>query len=82
MKTTITITIDTEQKVPISITKPHDIEPAPSNPEEAKLMINKDISCLMEGVCFLIDAAHDNGYGDRNELVNQSVIRLNKTLKD
>jgi hypothetical protein len=82
MKTSLIITVDTEKEFPISITKPSDIEPAPANSEEAKTMVNKDILCLMEALCFMIDAAHDNGYGDRNELVNHSVIRLNKTLKD
>jgi hypothetical protein len=82
MKSSLTITVDTDKPHPISITKPSDTEPAPSTPEEAKAMINKDILCLQEALCVMIDAAHDNGYADRNELVNQSVIRLNKILKD
>jgi len=82
MKTSLIITVDTDNQIPIYITKPADTEPAPTNPEEAKAMINKDILCLQEALCFMIDAAHDNGYADRNDLVNQSVIRLNKTLKD
>jgi hypothetical protein len=82
MKTSLIITVDTDNQIPISITKPAETEPAPTNADEAKAMINKDILCLQEALCFLIDAAHDNGYADRNELVNQTVIRLNKSLKD
>jgi hypothetical protein len=80
MKTTLTITINTDEQIPISITKPIDSEPAPTNPDEAKTMISKDILCTLEALCFMIDAAHENGYGDRNDLINQAVIRLNKNL--
>lgn len=81
MKSVMTISVDTDQNPPMTITKPADIEPAPTNKDEAKNMINNDIFCMSEALCFMIDTAHSNGYGDRNELVNQIVIRLNKILK-
>jgi hypothetical protein len=81
MKSNITVDIDTERKVPIIINKPENIEPQPTNKEEAKVMVNNDIKCLTEALCFLIKVGSDNEYLDSNEVTTQTIIRLNKLLK-
>jgi hypothetical protein len=75
MKNSIFISIDTERDQPIIIGKPPEV-PAPASPEEAKEMILVDINCVTEALCRLIDIAHQNKYGELNELVDNAIVSI------
>lgn len=75
MKNAIYITIDTERDQPIIIGKPPEITP-PETPEEAKEMILIDINCITESLCRLIDIAHQNNYGNMNDLIDNAIMTL------
>ena len=79
MKNIVFIDIDTEREIKVQIGKPEEITP-PTNAEEAKTMINSDISCVCEGLCALIQMADQNGYGKKELLVKASIEHLNMLL--
>lgn len=79
MKNIVFIDIDTEREIKVQIGKPEEITP-PTNAEEAKTMINTDITCVCEGLCALIQMADQNAYGNKEELVKASISHLNTLL--
>ncbi len=81
MKNIIFVDIDTEREQQVQIGKPAEIAP-PANPEEAKAMINTDITCLCEALCTLIHMADQNAYGKKEELVKTSIGYLNAMLTE
>lgn len=81
MKNSIYIDIDTERDQPILIGKPPEIIP-PANPEEAKVMIVTDVSCLCEALCVLIHMADQNGYATKEDLVKASIVHLTEMLTE
>lgn len=81
MKNSIYIDIDTDREEPILIGKPNEITP-PANPEETKVMIINDISCVCEALSLLIRMSDKNGYASKEELVKASVMHLNNLLTE
>jgi len=81
MKNSIYIDIDTEREEPIMIGKPNEIAP-PTTPEETKIMIINDISCLCEALSLMIRMSDKNGYGSKEDLVKASVMHLNNLLTE
>lgn len=75
MTNAIYIDVDTERENPITFGKPQDIA-APTSKEEAQTMVLLDIQCVAEALNVLIHMAHQNGYGDRDELVKASVSTI------
>tara|TARA_R110000782_G_scaffold15939_2_gene46099 strand:- start:6832 stop:7098 length:267 start_codon:yes stop_codon:yes gene_type:complete len=80
MKNTIIINIDTEKDHPITISKPEEITPPPTNNEEAKEMILLDIKCVVEALCTMIHVASTNKYGEKKTLIEDSIIRLHSMI--
>lgn len=75
MKNSIYIDIDTDRKdKPFIIGKPPEYQP--SNPEEAKVSIINDISCVCEALCRMIITADNSGYAKREELVQAAIKHL------
>lgn len=81
MKNAIYVEIDTEREQPVLIGKPPEIEP-PTTQEETSEMIKNDIACLLEAMITLIHMADQNGYGKKEEYVQQSIDHLNRFLAE
>lgn len=80
MKNVILIDIDTEREGKrILFGKPPDIEP-PQTKEEAQQMVLNDIAWLSEAMCTLILLAAQNGYADKNALVDGTVKTITSIL--
>ena len=79
MKNTLLIDIDTERNKPVMISKPPEIAP-PTTPEEAKVMIINDISCVCETLCTLIHMADQNQYAFKEDLVRIAKEQLDGLL--
>lgn len=81
MKNSIYIDVDTDRKdKPFIIGKPPEYQP--SNPEEAKIGIINDISCVCEALCRMIITANDSGYAKKEDLVKASIKHLSDILPD
>jgi hypothetical protein len=81
MKNSLFIDVDTDREKPIIFGKSPDFNP-PQTPEEAAVMILNDIACLAESLTTLIIMAGQNNYGDKTELVNESIKRIYKALEE
>lgn len=79
MVNAIYIDLDSERELPINFGKPPEIA-QPANRDEAQTMILNDIATLAAALATLISAAHDNGYGDAQALVNASLGTLTSIL--
>lgn len=75
----IFIDIDTDREMPIMIGKPPDI-PQPTNEEETKEVILKDIESIGETLLSVIHMAELNGYGDKTQLTNTIIEKLTTSL--
>lgn len=75
MKNTIYIEIDTEKDTPIMFGKAPDAV-IPKNAKEAGEMVLIDIRCLTEALMSLIYLADQNNYGDKKELLDESILKL------
>lgn len=75
MKNTIYIEIDSEKATPILFGKGPE-SPKPTTPEEAGAMILVDINCLTEALLSLIHLADQSGYGNKNELLTNAMVKL------
>jgi hypothetical protein len=75
MKNTLYIDIDSEREQPILIGKGPD-SVGPQTKEEAANMVQIDIKCMAEALISLIHLADQNGYGDKEQLVNESIALL------
>jgi hypothetical protein len=81
MKNSIIIDVDTDRTPIITISKPLDQE-IPSDVDAVKAMILNDITCVSETLSTLINMADQNGYANKNNLVNTIVVRLQEMLVD
>jgi len=73
MKNIIIVDIDTERTPVTQIGKMEGSE-LPKNPEDAKDFVIKDMACLTEGLCTLINAADQSGIKTIKESI-EDVIR-------
>jgi IS30 family transposase len=80
IKNTIIIQIDSESDRQIQITKPASI-PRPTNREETSEMLLTDITCVAQALKSLISVAGNNGYADKNELINACIKTLYEALE-
>lgn len=80
IKNTIIIQIDSEAERQIQFAKPPGI-PAPTNREEASQMLLTDITCMAQAMKSLISVAGNNGYADKNELINATIKTLYEALE-
>lgn len=80
MKNTIYIEIDTENETPIMFGKSPDSK-MPTNAQEAGEMVLVDIKCLTEALMSLIYLADQNKYGNKNELLNEAILKLESFSK-
>jgi hypothetical protein len=80
MKNTIIISIDTERDTPIRIGKPEGTNP--TTPEELKEMTLNDINCIAETLCHLINLSAVNGYGDKKELMDSTLVKIHTILNE
>jgi hypothetical protein len=80
IKNTIIIQIDSEAERQIQFSKPAGIA-APTNKQEASDMILTDITCMAQALKSLISVAGNNGYADKNELINASIKTLYEALE-
>ncbi len=80
MKNTIYIEIDTEKETPIMFGKSPD-SIMPKNAQEAGEMVLVDIKCLTEALMSLIYLADQNKYGNKNELLNETILKLESFSK-
>lgn len=76
MKTSLFIQVDTDKEFPITLSKPSDFS-APENDDEAKDMIMNDITSLTETLCLMINVSSEKKYGDKNQLIDAVITRLN-----
>jgi hypothetical protein len=81
MKNLIFIDVDTDREKPVVFGKPPDSTP-PQTPEEAGAMIINDIACISEAITTLIRMASQNGYADKNDLVNAVVKTVYQALDE
>lgn len=61
--------------VEVRIGKPEEIL-APTTREEAKAMIIADIDSTLEALIHMVDTAHNNKYGDKNEIFKMIKDRI------
>lgn len=80
IKNTIIIQIDSESDRQIQFSKPAGIL-APTNRDEAGQMLLTDITCMAQAMKTLINVAGNNGYADKNELVNATIKTLYEALE-
>jgi hypothetical protein len=79
MKNLIIIDVDTDREKPIIFGKGPDFQ-APTTKEEAKEILTTDMGCVLDSLLNLIHIADQNGYGDKEVLVNQAIKELNQYL--
>lgn len=79
MKNIIIIDVDTERELPIKIGKSPESQ-QPTTPEEAKSVVLTDLSCILETHKILISIASQSGYANKEELVAESIKKLNELL--
>lgn len=77
MKNIVILDFDSTKEKPLTILKPNDFI-KPETPEAEKKMIMDDISVTFEALRTLIDVAGNNGYADKNSLINTAIEALNK----
>lgn len=75
MKNVIIVDIDTERVNQIQISKPN-INGIPTNKEEAKETLLKDVACLCEALRHMISISDDNGFSDKETLIETSIKHL------
>jgi len=80
MKNILVIDVDSTREDIIKFSKPQ--EYLPQKPEDAKEIFVNDITCTFEAFCFLLKAAHDNGYIDKNGLINIAIEHLTSLLSN
>lgn len=80
IKNTIIIHVDTEAERQVQLSKPASIA-APTNREETRTMLLTDITCMAQAMKALIDVAGNNGYADKNELINATIKTLYEALE-
>lgn len=78
-KTVLMIDVDSAREQQIMFSKP-DFEKEPETREEAYTMVLNDVRCLTFGLATLIGLSHDNGFVDKNELLNQCIEGLKATI--
>lgn len=77
MKNVIIVDIDTDRVPVVKIGKNSEL---PKNKEEAKDIIIKDIACLTEALCSLINAADTSGYKSAQDSLNDTVVHLERGI--
>lgn len=75
MKTSLFIQIDTDKEFPITLSKPSEISP-PETDEDKKIMVLNDIAALIETLSLMINVADEKKYGEKNQLINAAIQRL------
>lgn len=80
MKNILIIDVDTTREKIMMFKKPNDI-PLPQNTEEAKKMILEDVSCAFEAFCSLVNVVDQNGYGNKNDMVQTAIQHLNTLIE-
>jgi hypothetical protein len=78
-KNVLIIDVDTERAEQLQVGKPSE-QDLPTTPEEAKIAILMDITCVAEALKFLIGVAHDNGIAKAEDLIENTVNHLNGLL--
>lgn len=73
------IDVDSTREQPIMFSK-SDSDKEPETKEEAFEMVITDIKCLTFGLATLINLAHVNGFGTKDELLEECVKALTTTL--
>jgi hypothetical protein len=76
MTNTIMIDLNTERDPMILFSKPIEHEP-PTNKDEMGKMIIEDIAFISEALTVMIKRADENGYGNKNVLIEAAVKTLN-----
>lgn len=72
----IIINVDTDKKPSLTIGHVDNLNP--TTPEEAKKLIETDISCVFEALCTLIHLADQSGYGNKADYIKTATTELNK----
>jgi len=79
MKNLIIVDIDTD-RVPVVKIGKIDATELPKDENEAKEVVIKDIACLTEAICTLINAAHNSGYKSAQDSLNDCVVHLERSI--
>lgn len=77
MKNIIILDVDSERNPRVVLSKPPDTV-LPTNANETTIMLVNDIACVCEALCSMIQIAHNNGYANKESLIKECVIHLDK----
>ena len=75
------IDVDSSREQQITFSKP-DSEKEPETREEAYVMVMNDVRCLTYGLATLISLAHENGFSDKDGLLDQCIQALQVSLAE
>lgn len=81
LKSAIMIDVDTSREQQIMFSKPES-ELEPETREDAYKMVMTDIRCVTYGLATLISLSHENGFADKDDLLNQCIEALKGSLAD
>lgn len=81
MKNIIIVDIDTDRDPVVQIGKMEGSE-LPKNSEDAKEVIIKDMACLTEALCVLVDAADQSNIKTVEESMKDITTHLERSLED
>ena len=77
MKNIIVVDVDTDRTPVVQIGKMEKTD-LPKNTEEAKMIIIKDMACLSEALCVLINAADQSGFKSIDESMKDIITHLER----
>ena len=77
MKNILIIDIDTERSPVVKLSKTEG-SGLPKNPDEAKDVIIKDMACITEALCTLINAADQSNFKTTEESIGDVIMHLER----